>query len=332
MIRYFSGGREASRIGAASQIMKIEIMKKGKLPSKDRYKQILKKKFEEHKKEALGPRLQGFSLPGSFKEVKQLSKRAEQTLQQIAQKKAKKEAKALRKMVIIEERKFYNGHLTKKGKIYDIAGNLVGEVNAKNGKMATTTGWSLGKYKPKSYMTNLAIQGAINQYSPYFINLRKQQMAGAGQAWDPASGGIGLGSQEVINVYGAPTNTPQNVYGADISAPRQNVAMTSWGVRSDNAWGTFTDNTWGTFADNVWGGNSSDVWGGIGTPSGWGSRGPHVWGTGSGKNFLRGITNFMAAFFGLSTKKNRETLRRLNAATRTGSGSTTPRAPTTARK
>lgn len=327
-IRYFDGGRGGKRVGAASELMRLEIMKKGKLPAADRYKQIMKKKLEENKKKALGPRLSdGFRLPGSIQEAKKLSKRAEQNLQQMAEKKARKEAKALRQMVVVQPRVFSNGTLNKKGQIYDIAGNQVAKINIKNGNMSSMLGWSFGKYNPKSVFTNMAIQNAINQYSPYFINQRKLQMLQQqGGQLITVHGPV---SEEVINVHGPAINAPNNFYGTNAEAQRQNVAATAWGVRSDNIWGSFSDNAHGTFADNVWGGNYSDVWGGIGASNSmWGQKGPNVWGTGNGINFLRGITNALAGFFGFSTKKNRERLAGLNRAARSGSAPTRTAAPT----
>lgn len=329
-VRYFSGTRDKGRMGVASEIMRLEILKKGKLPSTERYKSILKKKFQENKQKTLTEKLKQPIIPGlaGLATAKySMSKRAEQALQQIAQRKAKKEAKAQRSMVIVEARRFPNGNLTNKGKIYDVAGNLVAEVNRKTGRMATTNGWGLGKYRPKSYFTNLTIQSAIDQHSPYYINLRKQQLMQ--QQNGMAVTAHGAPDVSVINVWGAAPETPLNSYGSDPVSPRQNVTMTAWGVRSDNAWGTFADNSWGTFADNVWGGNYSDVWGGIGGGGLWGQKGPNVWGTGNGRNYLRGVTNFLAGLFGLTDKKNRQNLQRLNKGARAAAAPS--RAPTSAR-
>lgn len=326
-IRHFDGGREKGRMGAASEIMRIEIMKKGKLPAADRYRQIVKKQFDEHKKKALGNiSKSAFSLPGTLQQARKMSRHAELKLKELSEKKARKEAKALRKMVLVEPRRFSNGNIDRKGNIYDIAGNLVGKVNTKNGSMLTSMGTYLGKYKPKSYFTNLTIESAITLHSPHFINLRKQQLA------------MQQGVQTITvhgpmattdgGVYGGGSVADINYYGVDASPARQNIAATAWGVRSDNVWGSFADTTWGTFADNVWGGNYSDVWGGVGAGNLWGNKGPNIFGTGNGHNFLRGFTNAIAALFGFSTKQNRERLRALNAAS--GRSSRTANARTAA--
>lgn len=305
---------------AASELMRFEIQKKGKLPAADRYKRILKKKMEESRAKALSNVSTGFKLPGSLKDVRKISKRAEAALKEIAARKAAKEAKALRRMVIVEQRNFQNGRIEKNGKIYDIAGNLVGEVKLKNGKMQTMTGWGFGQYKAKNYLTNIAIQDAITKYSPYYINMRKMQ---AMQTMQDAP--------DVINVHGPKTTPASNFYGyqgsdagaafspygEDSLGPRQNIGMTSWGARSDNVWGTFTDNAWGTSTDNVWGSNSTDIWGGIGGNI-FGGKYIQVWGTGNGKNYLKGLTGFFAALFGIKTKKSREAFRANVAKVRAG--------------
>jgi len=317
--RYFNTGRDAGRVGVASQIMRIEIVKKGKLPAADRYKQILKNKMEANKKKVLGDRVKvGFNLPTSFGEARKMSKQAEQKLKEVAQRKAIKEAKKLQQMVLVTPRTYSNGILDKKGRIYDVAGNLVAQVNTKNGRMSTMMGWSLGRYKPKSFMTDITIQNAITQHSPYFVNLRKQQMLQQqGVQSFGVHGMMGL-PDEVINVQGTATPVQSSAfYGSDMGPARQNVGVTSWGARSDNVWGNFADNAWGGFADNAWGGNSTDVWGGISAPGMWGQKGPLIWGTGSGKNILRAIMGTVGGLFGLSTKQGRM---RLNTLTKASGG------------
>ncbi len=313
----------------ASELMRIEIQKKGKLPASDRYKRILKKRLQESKQKAM------FDRGG-----RKMSKRAEQALKEIAAKKAAKEAKALRRMVIVQPQNYHNGSINRKGQIYDVAGNMVAQVNIKNGKIATMTGWGLGKYKPKSAMTKMVITDAIDKFSPYYINLRKMQAMQNG--WNPATGGMGM-TPDVINVHGpAASSAPVAEasmfagYGEASLGPRQNIVATSWGARSDNVWGTFTDNVWGKSTDNVWGTNTGDVWGGIGgNPFGQGSI--KIWGTGNGINYLRKAGRFMAALFGLKMKTYSRQAFRDNSvklrAHRSSRGSTpTPRGPVSTRR
>ena len=94
-------------------------------------------------------------------------------------------------------------------------------------------------------------------------------------------------------VYG---NIAQNdfvsVHGRDENAALSgsNAAMTTWGAVSGNTWGTFRNSVHGTVADNVHGTVSSDVWGAVNGVSLWGGRGVRMYGTGSGVNYLTGIT------------------------------------------
>ena len=124
-LRFFNGGREWSKRGVASDAMRFEIMKKGKLPSTERYKRIMKKKLEENKQKALGNKVKSFSTPFSLAEVRKNSKRTEQLLKEMAARKANKQAKAEMQMVIVQPRVYPNGTVNKKGQIYDVAGNLV---------------------------------------------------------------------------------------------------------------------------------------------------------------------------------------------------------------
>jgi hypothetical protein len=321
-IRFFSGSRELRKGGIASEQMRFEIQKKGKLPAGERYKRMLKKKLEENKQKVYGGQGQGFSLSQPI--VRKMSKRTENTLKEIAARKAAKEAKAMRKMVVVTPRVYPNGRITQKGQIYDMVGNSVARVNTKNGKIQTQWGTYIGKYKPKSYFTDINIQNAINLHSPYFIQQRRLQQQGV----NPVLVHGPMGAAETVNIYGKQSQeaaplTYENTYGSNPIGPRQNIGVTAWGAASDNVWGTFADNAWGQSADNVWGTNSSDVWGGIGPGNLWGMRGPHIWGTGSGKNYIKGISNAIAALFGFSTKKNRESLATYRASRGSGGGART---------
>jgi hypothetical protein len=338
--RYFSGSRHSGQRSVANEMMRFEMQKKGKLPAAERYKRLLKKKLEENQKKAMLGRKSTFSLAGSKKSEQQMSKRAQEALKEISARKAAKQAKIDRNMVIVQPKNFSNGHINKKGQISDIAGNVVGTVDRKNGNMATSLGWKFGKYKPKNYMTDLAITGAINNFSPYYINLRKMQAMQQG-----GTGVWGNTGDEVINVhgghggggnvYGAPMHeNPASWYGEGVSSPRQNVGVTAWGAMSDNTWGTFADNVWGGSMDTVWGTNSSDVWGGVGGNP-WGdTKGRHIWGTGNGVNHLKKMSALVARFLGLKTKQSKanfhEAVGKYRSSRSGGSGAsrTVTRAPT----
>ncbi len=351
--RFFDGNREKGKRSIASELIRIEIQKGGKFTPAERYKRMLKASQDERKTGLPGggessvtrfKRLLNSKVGEGDKALKksgglhggsggrQLSKNAMNALKEVAAKKAAKEAKALRKMVLVTPKIYPNGRLVRNGKIYDIADNVVAKINTKNGKITTNSGWSVGKYKPKSFMTHQNIQDAINKHSPYFINLRKMQAMQQGQ--NP-NAGVWARTDDTISLHGhtpPPTVTTYDAYGSDFTGPKQNITVTVHGA-STNVWGTFADNVWGTSADNVWGGVSSNVWGGINSSAGlWGVKGQHVWGTGNGKNYLRGITKFLVAFFGLKDKASRDrNATRLAAYQSSRSGGSTARSASVAR-
>ncbi|MDX2073457.1 MAG: hypothetical protein SFX19_03720 [Alphaproteobacteria bacterium] len=334
-IRHFSGSRESSKHSVAKEILQLEMQKKGKLPAELRYKIIFKRKQEEAKEKALKAMNQdGFSASGKMVSQRKMSERAEHALKEMAMKKAAKEQKKLRKMVIVQPQHFSNGHIDKKGQIFDIAGNMVGKVNTKNGAMSLNSGWSIGKYKPKSYMTKLLIEQAINKHSPYFIKQRLMQAQQAslsnvhGMFTDPNVVNVqGVSAQAAMHgggIYGGAAHGDYGVHGYDEhlhqSGFPQNFNVTAWGAVSNNAWGTFSNNVHGTLADNVHGTMNTDVWGGAGSSGMWGQRGVRMLGTGSGANHLTGITKWILGLFGYQSKAAREALRQSRALRAAGVG------------
>jgi hypothetical protein len=308
-VRYFGGGRDSRKRSAAAELMRLEIDKKGKLQPGERYKILLKKKLAAAREQAMLKQAGG----------RNMSKKAEQAIKEIAAKKAAKEAKALRRMVIVQPKIYHNGKINAKGKVTDIEGNIVAQVNLKNGKMATAGGWSLGKYKPASMRTHQALMEAIDKYSPYYIKQRQMQMAQQAAL-------LNGGHDEVINLYGANTpNTQQapqalNLFGEAASGPRQNIGVTAWGAMADNPWGTFADNAWGTTSDNVWGTASTNVWGGIGGNA-FGGKGIQFFGTGNGTNYLKSLTSIIKAYFGFSSKSGKDAFKAVVKARQAGGGS-----------
>lgn len=325
-VRYFSGDRSEGqkKKTIAQEIMRIEVDKGGKMPAEMRYKLIFKRRLEESRKKEMAKRASGETEAGKMVGVRKMSYTAEQALKQIEQKKAQKEAKAMRKMVIVQPARFSNGQLNSKGKIYDIAGNVVGKVNTKNGKMSAA-GMVFGKYKPKSYYTKLLIQEAINKHSPYFIQQRlnqQRQMALAnvhGQYIDPNIINVhGVNPHAAMlggNMYDQLDNARQfqqqlGVHGNDMSESADrystvgtrgtNATMTAWGAMSDNVMGIMSNNVHGTMADNVWGTVGSDVWGSVSGPDMWGQHGTRFFGTGSGNNYLG---KWAAKLFGVSMRR-----------------------------
>lgn len=321
-IRHFSGNRATSKNSVAREILILEMQKKGKLPAAMRYKMIFKRKQEESRAKAAqgyGKQIAGAS--GQLVGQRKMSTKAEQALKEMAMKKAAKEAKKLRQMVIVRPQNFKNGRIDAKGQIFDIAGNLVGRVNTKNGAMSASTGWGIGKYKPKSYMTTLLIEQAIDRYSPYFIQQRKLAMMQAamsnvhGSYVDPnvmnVHGISAAGAMLGGGMYGNTGSGDYGVHGYDPNAPQSNFNgnVTAWGAMSNNTWGTFSNNVHGTVGDNVHGTVNSDVWGSVAGPSLWGQRGVRMYGTGGGVNHLTSLTKFILGLFGYQSKAAREAQR-----------------------
>jgi hypothetical protein len=335
-IRHFTGSREFGKKSIAKEILQIEMQKKGKLPAQMRYKMIFKRREEEAKEKAAKAYASANDMgkAGRLVSQRRISGRAEQALKEVAMKKAAKEQKKMRKMVIVQPQNFSNGHIDKKGQIFDIAGNMVGRVNTKNGAMSLTSGWSIGKYKPKSYMTKLLIEQAINKHSPYFVKLRLMQAQ-----QQALGGGVhgGFSDPNVLNVHGMSAQAAMlgggmygnlgqdhGIHGRDENGHHtggSNGALTAWGAVSGNAWGTFSNNVHGTTMDNVHGTTNADVWGGVGGNSMWGVKGVRLYGTGSGENHLTGITKFILGLFGYQSRAAREALRQNQALRAAGANS-----------
>ena len=345
-LRFFSGGRDpVGKKSVAQEILFFEVQKKTKLDPQERFKFIMKRKLEEARKKVTNVQQdRGFG--------RKMSKRAEGALKDVAAKKAAKEAKALRRMVIVQAKMFTNGRLTKKGDIYDIAGNKVAKVSTKDGKMRTFSGALFGRYKPRDSKTTAAIYHAIDQHSPYFINMRKMQaMQAAGL--DPKTGQPL--NQDTMNVYGASTPEHHPLYGNGGSAyamlgglykpqgsehfynnhhhhhdddvendlhgnaangmtRNSSIGASAFGVQSNNVWGNFADNAWGTSFDNVHGTNNQDVWGqATGNPYGSFGKSVQMWGTGSGNNYIKALITRLSQLFGLNTKATRQRIATLRA-------------------
>lgn len=174
MARFFSGSRESSgKGGAASTVMREQLKKGGKVDLAENYKKMLQKKLAEAKLKAASGEGNKFSMIGSGAAPQPRSKRAQAIVKMMAERDLAKEAKKARKAVVVEAKKFANGSINDKGKIYDSAGNVIAQVNLKNGNMTTMYGQSIGHYVPKSYMTKIAIEQAITKNSPYLLNQRK---------------------------------------------------------------------------------------------------------------------------------------------------------------
>lgn len=229
--RYFSGGRSPEQQLKRLEMIRFYMQTKGKLSASERNKRLLKKMMDERRKSSGIDKVKpGFSLPKTLKEVRLKSKAQEYMERQVEEKRKKKETKELKRMVVVRSASFNNGRIDKNGQIYDVQGNLIGQVNKKNGAITTVGGMYIGRYDPKSFLTAGMIQAAILKFSPYFIKLRLMQMQEQSTVW-----------------------------GNNDSVERTNA----WGVAADNVWGGMNSNVWGTASGgSVWG-QMGSFWGTI---------------------------------------------------------------------
>lgn len=325
--RFYSGTRDNSRkMGEAARLKRMEIERGGKLPltSQERYRHILKKKLEESQANAASSKPL-FQLPGTKAPERKMSKKAEQALKEIAQRKAAKEEKALRQMVVVQPRTFSDaGRIDAKGQAYDLGNNLTLKVDRKTGKIKTMGGWAVGKYSPKKkFRTNMIITDSLKKHGAYFIQQKRLQMLQEQQR-------LAELTMQGNNIYGAPASgLASQIYleqhygdggmdghGNKITDPnltnRVGAAnVNAWGAMSNNVHGTFADNTWGGMVDNVWGGVNNNIWGGIGG-SAWGTgsggfsrRGWKIWGSGAPgqKNWLKPLGALFVGLFGIGRGK-----------------------------
>jgi len=283
--RFFNGARSTGKMGEAARMKKLEIMKGGKLALSpaDRYKRIMRAKLQEYQEKNRKESRNGF----------ELSVKARRAMEEIAKRKAMKEEKALRQMVVIKPRRYGDsGHINAKGQVYDEMNNLVLKVNRKNGKVTTMGGMTLGKYRPKKFNHASFMRENIVKFSPYHIKLR-QMMAQQQMQNMYATHGMGagmsiygpMGDESAINVYGRGGHYESEeafapVYGrAPVS--RGSAGITGWGVTASGVHGVFAEDTWGNFRDNVWGGTHNNIWGGLGDDGGLHGGGSGVWGKSS---------------------------------------------------
>lgn len=318
--RFFSGARDNTRRGEAFMMKKWEIMKGGKLPltNAERYKRILKKKTQEHLAKAQANQRHGFMLPGAKAGAgRTVSKKTEQALKEIARRKALKEEKEMRQMVVVKPKRYYDskgyfGRTDAKGNVYDEMENIVLKVDLKKGKVKTLTGWSLGKYRPKKMMHTYWMGEWVRKFSPYHIKLRQLEL----QRQVAAMYAANLGAAGMVTVHGMAAASAVDMHVTDAhgntseamlqTGQRTNLGVTAWGVMSSNVHGTFGENVHGGFADNVWGRASTNIWGGIGDTGGvWGSPGRKIWGSGSTtqKNYIGIWGGLVASLMGFHSKR-----------------------------
>lgn len=216
--RFFSGTRSGSgKGGAASQAMRERLKKGGTESASETYKKMLKQKLAEAKMKAASGEKSAFATFGKVGQAPVRSKKAQEMMKQMALQQQIKENKKAKKAVIVEAKRLMNGNIDKKGRVFDIAGNQVAQVNLKNGAISTIYGQHVGIYKEKSYMTKMALEEAINKNSPYLINQRKL-IAQQAQGGMPQIG-AGFAQTHTTDVFG-------NAAGGNV-----------WGNANTDVWG-----------------------------------------------------------------------------------------------
>lgn len=226
MARFFSGARNNGGNGksATSKFIREEIRKRGKV-TPETYKRLLQQKLNDAKAEVKNKDRSSFSMFGKVVQKKRdLTKGAEKTLEILAQMEVEKALKKARQEIIIEDRRFTNGKIDSKGRIYDQMGNMVASVNMKNGSMTTVYGQYIGMYKPKSYIVNVTITEAINKNSPFLVNQRK-------------------------------------IIEMQKNAASVTAQLDVWSKTPTDVWGNAKANAWGSSAIDIWGRTQMDSWG-----------------------------------------------------------------------
>lgn len=146
-----------SSTGAKAQFMKA--LKRGsKRPGdqdpQERYNEIYKEKVKELRDKAMKGAKYTFQLPGTdASQCQQLSKGAQEIIEKIAEKRAKREEKKMKKadMIKITAKHFtgvQGGRIDARGQVFDSAGQVVMTVDKKTGKIKHRNGNTVGKYNP----------------------------------------------------------------------------------------------------------------------------------------------------------------------------------------
>lgn len=235
MARNFSGSRSGSGSNVSLKIIRDTLRKGGRI-NEDTFKKIVKAKLAEARSNAANNPAVKSSMFGNKGGAKR-SDKAQKAVNMMNQIKIAKEIRRAAKEVVIVVRRFINGKIDEKGRIKDLAGNLVARVNIKNGAMSTLDGQYIGVYDGKSQGVVNKIQDAINKFSPYFIAQRtaelklKQQREGGAE-----------GDSNKLDVW---SRTPTDV----------------WGRAQTDVWGRAKSDVWGRTQSDMWGNAQLDMWG-----------------------------------------------------------------------
>lgn len=234
------GGKQDSSV--ASKIIRDTIRQGGRI-NEETFKKIVQAKLKEARTNSMN-KLMDAKMAQNGGRSANAQKSIEMMNEMYAAQDSKKEAKE----VIIVARRFHNGKIDEKGRIFDIAGNMVAKVNVKNGVMISINGEFIGKYASKGGKTYGAITDAIEKSSPYLINQRqvllkqKQDEDEERVKGSSDSGGSGWGSKISLDIW---SKTPTNAWG--------NVETDVWGRPAANVWGKTASDSWGNSQVDAWG-------------------------------------------------------------------------------
>ncbi len=173
MRRFFDSGKRniGKNASISTRIIRETIQRGGKI-DEEVFRKIVRAKLSEKMAGSGGYNNQNFQIMGKPKGVTR-SKKAQMAIDQMNAIAKAKMAKKDRPEIIIVPRYFTNGRLDNKGRIWDLAGNPIGQVNKKNGAISSIYGETCGVYKPKSTITNSIITAMIDRNSPYIIAQRR---------------------------------------------------------------------------------------------------------------------------------------------------------------
>lgn len=235
------GGRQDSSV--ASRIIRDTIRKGGRI-NEETFKKIVQAKLKEARNNSMN-KLMDAKMAGNRR-----SANAQKSIDMMKEMYEANDAKKEAKEVVIVSRRYHNGKIDDKGRIFDVAGNMVGKVNVKNGQIMSINGDYVGKYASKSGKVYGQITDMIEKTSPYLLNqrevLRKQKIEDEEAAVSRAAGSGGLfggsGHKIELDVW---SRTPTNVFG--------NVQTDVWGRPVADVWGKTTSDSWGNAQVDMWG-------------------------------------------------------------------------------
>ncbi|MEQ1790042.1 MAG: hypothetical protein ABL857_06315 [Rickettsiales bacterium] len=232
------GNRKNSKKKSVSAMIIHETLRKGGKINEQTFQKILNAKLKEARTNSLNNMFDAkMSQNGGRR-----SANAQRTIDMMNDMFAARDAKKDSKQVIIVARRYHNGKIDDRGRIFDVAGNMVAKVNVKNGFMASINGDYMGRYDAKSAKTYATITGAIEKNSPYLIAQRAVVERQKAEANNAALYGGGSSGNNSLDVW---SRTPTDIWG------RSKVDI--WGRPATDVWGRTQTDSWGNQQVDIWG-------------------------------------------------------------------------------